>query len=157
MTELVACNYWWPGMGHYIAKYVKGCDLCNCTKTFPASLAGKLMPNHVPDHWWQVISVDLTMELPLSHSYDALLVVVDCLSKRTHIILTMSDVTSLGVTQLFHDNVWKLHSLLEEVISDRGTQFVPKFMCGVWTQSNTLYQSCHIYSLSPTDQQSDRM
>ena len=30
MTELVAHNYWWPGsMGHYIAKYVKGCDLCN--------------------------------------------------------------------------------------------------------------------------------
>ena len=28
-TELVACNYWWPGMGHYIAKYVKGCDLWN--------------------------------------------------------------------------------------------------------------------------------
>ena len=28
-TELVACNYWWPGMGHYIAKYMKGCDLCN--------------------------------------------------------------------------------------------------------------------------------
>ena len=28
-TELVARNYWWPGMGHYIAKYVKGCDLCN--------------------------------------------------------------------------------------------------------------------------------
>ena len=28
-NELVACNYWWPGMGHYIAKYMKGCDLCN--------------------------------------------------------------------------------------------------------------------------------
>ena len=28
-TELVARNYWWPGMGRYIAKYVKGCDLCN--------------------------------------------------------------------------------------------------------------------------------
>ena len=28
-TELVARNYWWPGMGCYIAKYVKGCDLCN--------------------------------------------------------------------------------------------------------------------------------
>jgi|SRR6266481_9327736 len=35
MTELVACNYWWPGMGHYIAKYMKGCDLCNHTKAFP--------------------------------------------------------------------------------------------------------------------------
>ena len=28
-TELVAWNYWWPGMGHYITKYVKGCNLCN--------------------------------------------------------------------------------------------------------------------------------
>ena len=28
-TELVVRNYWWPGMGHYITKYVKGCDLCN--------------------------------------------------------------------------------------------------------------------------------
>ena len=29
MTKLVARNYWWPGMGHYIAKYMKGCNLCN--------------------------------------------------------------------------------------------------------------------------------
>ena len=29
MTKLVACNYWWPGMGHYIAKDMKGCNLCN--------------------------------------------------------------------------------------------------------------------------------
>src|SRR6266481_5604836 len=48
-TELVACNYWWPGMGCYIAKYVKGCNLCNHTKTFPMAPMGKLMPNHVPD------------------------------------------------------------------------------------------------------------
>ena len=28
-TKLVVHNYWWPGMGHYIAKYVKSCNLCN--------------------------------------------------------------------------------------------------------------------------------
>ena len=77
------------------------------------------MPNCVPDHWWQVILLDLIMELPPSHSYNALLIVVDCLSKHAHIILTMSNVTSLGVTQLFCNNVWKLHSLPEEVISDQ--------------------------------------
>ena len=33
-TELVYHNYWWPGIGCYIAKYVKGCDLCNRTKPF---------------------------------------------------------------------------------------------------------------------------
>src|SRR6266481_4759449 len=100
-TELVVCNYWWPRMGCYITKYVKGCDLCNHTKMFLASLAGKLMPNHVLDHQWQVISVNLIMDLPRSHGYDALLVIVDHLSKCAHIILSTSDVTFLGVTWLF--------------------------------------------------------
>ena len=77
MTELVACNYWWPGIGHYIAKYVKGCDLCDHTKMFPMAPMGKLMPNCVPDHWWQVISVDFITELPQSHGYNALLIIMD--------------------------------------------------------------------------------
>ena len=48
MTKLVARNYWWAGMGRYIAKYVKGCNLCNRTKTFLTAPVGKLMPNHIP-------------------------------------------------------------------------------------------------------------
>ena len=44
-TKLVSHNYWRPGMGHYIVKYVKGCDLCNRTKTFPTAPMGKLLPN----------------------------------------------------------------------------------------------------------------
>src|SRR5882672_8426695 len=63
--ELVARNFWWPRMGRYIADYVKGCNLCNHTKTFPMLPTGKLIPNRVPDHHWQVISVDLIMELLL--------------------------------------------------------------------------------------------
>ena len=76
---LVAWNYWWLGMGCYITKYVKGCDLCNQTKMFPVALApaGKLMPSCIPYCWWQIISVDLIMELPQSHSYDSILVMVD--------------------------------------------------------------------------------
>ena len=127
-TELVACNYWWPGMGCYIAKYVKGCDLCNQTKTFLTAPAGKLMPNHIPYHHWQIISVDLIMELPQSHGYDSILVAVECLSKRAHFIATMSDIPSLGVARLFRDGIWKLHGLPKEVISDRGPQFVLNFM-----------------------------
>jgi len=118
-------------MGQYIAKYLKGCDLCNRTKMFPAPLVGKLMPNRIPDHRWQVISVDLITELPRSHGYDALLIVVDRLSKRAHVVPTTSDITSLGVAWLFRDNVWKLHSLPEEVISDQGAQFISKFMRGL--------------------------
>jgi len=127
-TDLVACNFWWPGMGCYVAEYVKGCNLCNHTKTYLAPLTRNLMPNCIPDWHWQIILVDLITKLPWSHSYDAIMVVVDHLSKCTHAIPMTSDVTASGVSWLFRDHVWKLHRLPEEVFSDQGTQFVSKFM-----------------------------
>src|SRR3979490_1841602 len=104
-------------MGQYIAKYVRAYDPCNRAKTFPASPIGKLLPNRIPDCRWQVITVDLITELPISQGYNALLVTVDCLSKHAHVIPTTSDVNSVGIAQLFCNHVWKLH-LPEEVISD---------------------------------------
>ena len=127
------------------AKYVKTGDLCNHTKTFPASPIGKLLPNHIPDKRWQVISVDLIMELLMSHGYNALLIIVDWLSKCAHIIPTTSEISSVGIAHLFHDNVWKLHGLPEEVISDRGTQFITQFtqqlnkLLGIKVAASTAY------------------
>src|SRR3979490_3050565 len=95
--ELVSQSYWWPGMGRYIAKYVRAYNPCNRTKTFPASPIGKLLTNRIPDRRWQVITVNLITELPISQGYNALLVTVDCLSKRAHVIPTTSDVNSVGM------------------------------------------------------------
>jgi len=53
-------------MGRYVADYVKGCDLCNCTKTFPVSPTSKLMPNWVPNPLLASHLVDFIMELPPS-------------------------------------------------------------------------------------------
>src|SRR5882724_7067705 len=114
-------------MGCYIVEYMKGCDLCNCTKNYPSTQAGKLMPNRIPDRQWQTISVDLITELPRSHRYNAIMVVIDHLSKCAHAVPTTSDVTALSIAWLFRDHVWKLHGLPEEVISDQGTQFVSNF------------------------------
>jgi len=110
-----------------MADYVKGCDLFNCMKTFPVSPTGKIMPNQIPDCCWQVISVDLIMELPSSQGYNAIMVVVDCLSKRAHVIPTTSNITAAGVAWLFQDHSWNLHGLPEEVISDQGMQFILNF------------------------------
>ena len=59
------------------------------------------------------------MELQLSQGYDAIMVVVDCLSKRVHIIPTTPDVMASRVAELLRDHIWKLHSLPEEAISDQ--------------------------------------
>src|SRR3979490_147775 len=115
-------------MGQYIAKYVRACDPCNRTKTFPASPISKLLPNCIPDRRWQVITVNLITELPIRQGYNNLLVTVDHLSKCAHVIPTTSDVNSVGIARLFCNHIWKLHGLPEEVISYHGTQFVSQFM-----------------------------
>ena len=74
-----------------------------------------------------MLSVDFVVELPLSSGHDAVMTVVDSVSKRAHFILTHTTVTVEGAARLFLHQVWKLHSLLKCVISDRGPQFIARF------------------------------
>ena len=144
-VELVTRNYWWPGVARYIANYVRSCDRCNRTKTFPATPVGKLMPNRIPDQRWQIVTTDFITGLPPSRGYNALWVVVDRLSKRMHVIPTTEEVDSLGLARLYRDHVWKHHGLPEEIISDRGPQFASKFtkelnrLLGIHSSLSTAY------------------
>src|SRR3981189_773078 len=115
-------------MAAYIGKYVKGCDVCQHMKTFPAKPQGELRPMEITSRPWQIISTDLITQLPDSQGFDSILVVVDRFTKMIHAIPTTTEVTSEGVAQLFRDNVWKLHGLPEKVILDRRPQFASKMM-----------------------------
>ena len=126
--ELIGRNYWWPGISRYVASYIQGCDRCNRTKTFPAMPSGKLIPTQIPKDIWQIITVDLITGLPESQGHDSIMVVVDRLSKMVHLVPTNATLSSEGLARLFRDNVWKHHGLPEQVISDRGPQFVSGFM-----------------------------
>src|SRR5260221_2795150 len=94
MLELVSHNYWWPGISHYIASYIAGCNTCNCCKSFPMQKVGKLMPNWIPSHCWEVISINTIRELLESKGYNAILVVLDRLSKCINTIPTITTVDS---------------------------------------------------------------
>jgi len=123
IMELVGRNYWWSGMTKEVAKYMEGCDLCQRHKNRVEALVGKLMPNSIPEKPWRHISANFIVKLPLAQGYDAILVVCDCLTKMAHFIPTTEKTLAAGLTRLFRDNVWKLHGLLENIISDRGAQF----------------------------------
>src|SRR5258708_3243447 len=125
--ELVSCNYWWLGISHYVASYVAGCDACNHCKSFPMQKVGKLTPNQISTCHWEVISVDTIGELLESKGYNAILVVVDRLSKHIHAMPTITTVDSTGVACLFLEHVWRHHGLPEAIISDRGSAFVSNF------------------------------
>src|SRR5260370_8298266 len=66
-------------------------------------------------------------ELPDSKGYNAVLMLVDRLSKQIHAVPTVTSLDSTGVTRLFLEHVWHHHGLPEEVISDCGPTFMSNF------------------------------
>jgi len=114
-------------MSRYVGQYVHTCDLCLRTKPIRQALVGELHPLQIPDLRWDTLSVDFVVELLLFSGYDAVMTVVDSVSKRTHFIPTHTTVTAEGAAWLFLHQVWKLHGLPKYVVSDRGPQFVARF------------------------------
>jgi len=114
-------------MSRYIGQYISTCDLCLRTKPIRQAPVGELHPLWIPDLRWDMLSVDFIVELSLSSGHDAVMTVVDSVSKRVHFILTHTTVIAEGAARLFLHQVWKLHSLPKCVISDRGPQFIACF------------------------------
>ena len=124
---------------------MEGYDQCQRMKNRAEILAGKLRPNQISERLWQHILVDFITKLPVSKSYDSILVVCDRFSKISHFVVMTEKTTVEGLARLFRDNVWKLHRLPEGVISDRGPQFAAGLtrelnkMLGIETKLFTAY------------------
>ena len=70
--------------------------------------------------------VDFITKLPVVAGKDTILVVCDRLSKITHFVATTEGTSAERLARLFRDNIQKLHSLPENIVSDRGPQFIAK-------------------------------
>ena len=139
-----------------IEKYLEGCDLCQRMKNRTEELAGKLKLSEVLQKTWSHLMVDFITKLPVVAGKDAILVVCDRLSKMTHFVATTEGTSAEGLARLFRDNVWKLHSLPESVVSDRGPQFAAELtkelnkMLGIKTKLSMAFHP-------QTDGQTERM
>ena len=128
MVKLVTRDYWWPGVTRDVGRYVEGCNLCQRMKNRAEEPVGKLKLSEVPEKPWMHLMVDFITKLLVVAGKDTILVVCDRLSKMTHFVATTEGTLVEGLVRLFRDNVWKLHELLESIISDWGPQFAAKLM-----------------------------
>jgi len=71
--------------------------------------------------------MDFVTGLPISEGYDAIMVVVDRLTKMRHLIACHTTINPSEVGRLYLQNVWKHHGIPMYVTSDRGTQFTAQF------------------------------
>jgi hypothetical protein len=79
------------------------------------------------DRSWTDITLDFVTKLFDSRKYNAILMMINRLSKMHHYILCIideNDTTVEETTKLLIQHVWKLHELFTTMISNRDSQFI---------------------------------
>jgi hypothetical protein len=89
----------------------------------------------VPKEPWEHVSLDFIMTLPPSDGFDAILVVVDKLSKSMVLVPTVTTVTK-QTERLYFDMVYCRHGLACKIISYRDVRFTSAF----WQELHKLLQ-----------------
>ncbi|GMF43882.1 unnamed protein product [Phytophthora fragariaefolia] len=92
----------------------------------PESDSGKLQPTPLPEACWDVVFTDFITHLPVSDGFDAIMVVVDKLSKRPVYIPTHTTATAEDTAKLFFNSVIR-HYGIPSTISDSDPTFTSKF------------------------------
>ena len=122
-------NFCWSKMEEEVKDYVRSCDVCQRDKTSRRKKYGLLKLLDIPHQPWKSISMDFIVGLPESNGYTQIWVVVDRLTKMAHFILMVtgkeSPAKDLAIT--FAIEIWRLHGLPSDIVSDRGSVFISGF------------------------------
>jgi len=143
--EIVTRDFYWKGLAEWIRDYVRSCDECQHSKSPQYAKYGLLQPLEVPYAAWSSISTDFFTQLPESEGKTQIMVVVDRFTKMAYFIGLHENATAKDVADTFLREVWNLHGLPTEIISDMVGKFSGKFweslckMLGVKRRMSTAY------------------
>ncbi|MBW0520712.1 hypothetical protein O181_060427 [Austropuccinia psidii MF-1] len=98
-------------MTPFIKDYVSSCQQCSRNKNIHHKKFGLLKPLPITNGPWICLSMDFITQLPLSNSFNSILVIVERLSKMEVFIPTMSSIASPDLAHLFIKNIFSKHGL----------------------------------------------
>ena len=111
-----------------IARYVAECDICRRIKAEHQKPAGTLQPISIPEWKWDHVEMDFVTGFPRSQKgNDAILVVIDRLSKVAHFLAVKETINASQLADLYMSRVVSLHGIPLVISSDRGSLFTSKF------------------------------
>jgi hypothetical protein len=117
----------WKGLKGEVMRYIKECTLCQKNKDEHTHPTGLLQPLHIPEHKWESVSMDFITGLPKTQGKDYIFVVVDRLTKFAHFFAISMDFNASQVANLFFREVFKLHGLPKNIVSDKDNRFMSIF------------------------------
>ena len=117
--------YWWPGMTIDVGQWNKTCKKCLTSKRQNLSAPMQQVPHEVPAWPWQTVFLDEVSGFPESNGCNAIWVVVDKLSKMTHLIpIQKQGFTSDHLAEALFRHIFKLHGLPNKLVHDRDARLV---------------------------------
>jgi len=161
-TELVSRDFYWPAMDLHIWKYVSGCEVCPWINAPRYARHGINLPLQSPSWPWEGVTMDYDTNLPdsIALGYTMILVIVDWLSKMAIYSLCGNDIDTPELARLFFEHVICKHGVLDNIVTDRGTQFTSRFwrwVCSHLSTDHGLSTSIHPQTDEQTQRQSETM
>ncbi|GJP35280.1 hypothetical protein CLOM_g19773 [Closterium sp. NIES-68] len=159
MLTAIAKHYYWPHMAADVQQFLTSCATCQRMKSSKQKKAGLLQPLPAPEQPWQVVSLDFITGLPTTTSgHDAILVVIDKLSKMGHFIPTHTTVQSEETAQLqvFVRYIISQYGIPTTLISDRDPKITSKFRKEQMSLLGTKLAMSYTYH-PQTDGQTERL
>jgi len=120
MLKLIKGNYWWPEIKSDVKKYVHGCTKCQQNKVQHMKKAEELHPLEVLEGPWQEISIDIIEPLPKLKNKNGIVVIVNQFTKIIKLKVTTMAVSLEKIAKIYRDEIWKLHGIPRQILSDRG-------------------------------------
>jgi hypothetical protein len=111
-----------------IVAYVARCDTC-CRVKVVHMKARLLQPLSITGWKWEEISMDFIVGLPPTvKNHNSIWVIVDRLTKSAHFIPVRVDYRPTDYTELYFNQIVRLHGIPRTIVSDRGPQFTARFL-----------------------------
>lgn len=131
--ELVQRHYYWPSMWGEIREYVTTCLPCQQNKPSQQAPMGLLQSIDPPERRWETVTIDLITQLPKTkQGNDAIIVMVDKLTKTVHLHPAKTTITAPQLAKVFMKEVVRHHGLPKSIISDRDPRFTSNFWRALW-------------------------
>lgn len=137
--------FFWPGMKAEVMELIRNCEVYQANKSEHVAYPGLLQPLCIPQQVWKHISMDFVEKLPVSEGMDTVLVVIDRFSKYGHFIALKHPFNAVEVSEIFLDNIFKLHGLPDTIVCDRDKVFTSIFWSSLFEKLRVamLYSSAY--------------
>ena len=114
----IVTHLYWRGIKGDVQQFVQACDTCQRQKYVTSALSGLLQQLPIPERFWEDISIDFITGLPRSRGFEAILVVVDRLTKYFHFVPLKHPYTAKALAEIFVREVVRLHGVPNSIVSD---------------------------------------